>query len=56
MLQQDLQAYEDEDDAAHQLGAAFVLGAEEAAHLHPHGGEQEGDDPDEAGGHGDIHA
>lgn len=56
MLQQDLQAHEDEDDAAHQLGAAFVPGAEKAAHLHPHSGEQEGNDADEAGGHGDIHA
>ena len=48
VLQEDLQAQEDEDDTAGQLRLALVPGAEQAAHLHPHGGEQEGDHPDKA--------
>ena len=50
MLQKDLYAQKDQDDAAGQLCLALVPGAEDAADLHAQGGEQEGDDADEADG------
>ena len=55
MLQEDLEAQEDQDDAAGELRLALVFGAEDAADLHAQGGQEEGDHADEADGGQDPH-
>ena len=56
VLQQNLQAHQNQDNAAGQLGFALILGAEQAAHLHAHHGQREGDNPDKAHRRADVHA
>ena len=48
VLQQDLDAQQDQDDTAQQLRLALVFRAEDAADLHAQGGKQESDHADEA--------
>lgn len=53
MLDQDLAADQDQNDAAHKLCKGFVLRSEHIAHLHAESGQEEGDDADEGNGGND---
>lgn len=55
MLQQDLDAHEDQDHAAGQLGFGAEAGAEDSAHPRTRAGQDEGGHADEQDGGEDIH-